>query len=62
LTFHSFINIPQLDNLPFCFRLEGFFYHDKYIGKEPNKKIRKRMAKEQRIDENVSTTDEDEER
>ncbi|CAB4029385.1 Hypothetical predicted protein, partial [Paramuricea clavata] len=39
--------------------LEGFFYDDKYIGKEPNGKLKKRMAKEQRIDDdddNFSST------
>jgi hypothetical protein len=48
-----------------CFRLEGFFYNDKYIGKEPNEKIKKRMAKEQRIDDdddNFSSTGRAEER
>jgi hypothetical protein len=26
-------------------RLEGYFYHDEYIGKEPNERIKRRMAK-----------------
>ena len=26
-------------------RLEGYFYHDEYIGKEPNERIKQRMAK-----------------
>ena len=40
-------------------RLEGFFYKDKYIGKEPNKKLRKRMANEQRIDDDDDVDDDD---
>ena len=38
-------------------KLEGFFYKDKYIGKEPNKKLRKRMANEQRIDDDDDDDD-----
>lgn len=47
---------PDFTSLIFlcCFlfnRLEGFFYHDKYIGNEPNEKIRKRTAKEKKREE-----------
>jgi hypothetical protein len=29
----------------FSSRLDGYFYHDEYIGKEPNEKIKRRMVK-----------------
>jgi hypothetical protein len=46
------LNFDSLSKyLRFYFRLEGFFYKDKYIGKEPNKKLAKRMAKEKKIDD-----------
>ena len=34
------------------FRLEGYFYHDEYIGEEPNEKIKQRMTKKNARDEN----------
>ena len=38
----------------YIFRLEGYFYKDTYIGNEPNEKIKKKMAKRQRKNENAS--------
>ncbi|XP_028417343.1 radial spoke head 10 homolog B-like [Dendronephthya gigantea] len=32
-------------------RKEGYFYHDEYIGKEPNEKIKRRMTKKKNADQ-----------
>ncbi|XP_028410880.1 junctophilin-1-like [Dendronephthya gigantea] len=33
-------------------KIEGFFYHDEYIGNEPNEKMRKRMTRKKKYTDN----------
>ena len=33
------------------FSLVGWFYHDEYIGKEPNAKLKKQLAKKKKLED-----------